>query len=58
MQAVQAAQITVEDYVLSNIGMAPLTVVGWEGIWGSIFMLAILMPIVQVWATCFKSLPA
>ena len=27
VQAVQAAQITVEDYVLRDIGVAPLTVV-------------------------------
>ncbi len=43
----QAAQITVEDYILSNVEVAPLTVVGWEGIWGTIVMI-ILMIIIQV----------
>lgn len=46
-QAVQAAQITVEDYVMRDIGVAPLTVVGWEGVWGCAFMFAILLPVVQ-----------
>lgn len=45
-QAVQAAQITVEDYILSNVDVAPLTVVGWEGIWGTLIM-AIALIIVQ-----------
>lgn len=47
-QAVQAAQVTLEDHVLRNLGMAPLTVVGLEGVWGSLFMFALLLPLAQV----------
>lgn len=50
-QAVQAAQVTIEDHVLRDLGLAPLTVVGWEGIWGCIFMFGILLPIAQVGLT-------
>lgn len=45
MQAVQAAQVTVEDYAMSYVGLAPLQVVGYEGVLGCI-ALAILLTIV------------
>lgn len=45
MQAVQAAQVTVEDYAMSHVGLAPLQVVGYEGVLGCI-ALAILLTIV------------
>jgi drug/metabolite transporter (DMT)-like permease len=44
-QAVQAAQVTVEDHVLRDVGVAPLMVVGWEGVWGVLYF-CILLPIV------------
>ncbi|DBA93044.1 TPA: hypothetical protein ACH3X2_003375 [Trebouxia sp. C0005] len=46
-QAVQAAQVTVEDYVMNDIGTAPLQVVGYEGIFGCLAMFCVLLPIVQ-----------
>jgi hypothetical protein len=45
-QAVQAAQVTVEDYAMNHVGLAPLQVVGYEGLLGSIALFGILMPIV------------
>lgn len=46
MQAVQAAQVTMEDYAMSHVGLAPLQVVGYEGLLGTIALFGILMPIV------------
>ena len=46
MQAVQAAQVTMEDYAMSHVGLAPLQVVGYEGLLGTIVLFGILMPIV------------
>ena len=48
MQAVQAAQITFEDYFMADLAIEPLQIVGWEGIFGTFFMIAILLPIVSV----------
>ena len=45
-QAVQAAQVTVEDYAMNHVGLAPLQVVGYEGLLGTIVLFAVLMPIV------------
>ncbi|BDA43255.1 Solute carrier family 35 member F6 [Coccomyxa sp. Obi] len=45
-QAVQAAQVVMEDYAMSNVGLAPLQVVGYEGVLG-VIALAILLTIVQ-----------
>lgn len=47
-QAVQAAQITFEDYFMADLAIEPLQIVGWEGIFGTFFMVAILLPIVSV----------
>ncbi len=46
-QAVQAAQITFEDFFLSSMNIAPLKIVGFEGLWGSLAMLLVLLPLVQ-----------
>ena len=46
-QAVQAAQITFEDFFLSSMDISPLKIVGFEGLWGSAVMVLILLPIVQ-----------
>ncbi|CAL8468753.1 g8293 [Coccomyxa elongata] len=45
-QAVQAAQVVMEDYAMSNVGLAPLQVVGYEGVLG-VIALAILLTVVQ-----------
>ncbi|CAK0780911.1 hypothetical protein CVIRNUC_005219 [Coccomyxa viridis] len=45
-QAVQAAQVTMEDYAMSHVGLAPLQVVGYEGLLGTLVLFLVLMPIV------------
>ncbi len=47
MQAVQAAQITFEDFFLSSMDVPALKIVGFEGLWGAGAMLLVLLPIVQ-----------
>ena len=48
MQAVQAAQITFEDFFLSSMNISPLKIVGFEGLWGSAAMLLLLLPLVYL----------
>lgn len=43
-QAVQAGQIVVEEYVLKDVNMPALEIVGWEGIWGFIMMILVAYP--------------
>eukprot|EP00884_Botryococcus_braunii_P000695 jgi/Botrbrau1/10626/Bobra.154_1s0015.1 len=46
-QFVQASQVVVEDYAMSDGGMAPLKVVGYEGLFGTLAFCA-LLPLAQV----------
>ncbi|WIA18798.1 hypothetical protein OEZ85_003481 [Tetradesmus obliquus] len=46
-QAIQAGQVTVEDHFMSEMGMHPLKVVGWEGVIGSVVMLGGALPLLQ-----------
>lgn len=46
-QCVQAAQITFEDFFMADMNIPPLKIVGFEGLFGAIGMLAIMLPIVQ-----------
>lgn len=43
-QAVQAAQLTFEDFFMADLAMAPLKIVGFEGVFGSLMMLGVLLP--------------
>eukprot|EP00891_Asterochloris_glomerata_P001583 jgi/Astpho2/1583/Aster-07912 len=45
-QAVQAAQITFEDHFMADLDVAPLKIVGYEGLFGSIVMMAVMLPAV------------
>lgn len=47
-QAVQAGQITFEDYFMSEMSIAPMKIVGYEGVIGSILMIFVMAPIVRV----------
>jgi drug/metabolite transporter (DMT)-like permease len=47
-QAVQAAQITFEDYFMSALDMSPMKIVGFEGAIGSLIMIFVLLPIVRL----------
>ena len=46
-QAVQAAQITFEDFFMADIAIPPLKIVGYEGLFGSLMMVGIMLPMVQ-----------
>ncbi|KAH0786431.1 Integral membrane protein [Histomonas meleagridis] len=43
-QLVQAAQIVTEEYVLQDVNMPALEIVGWEGIWGLVLMIVVGFP--------------
>ena len=47
LQAVQAAQITFEDHFMADLDVAPLKIVGYEGLFGSIVMMAVMLPAVS-----------
>lgn len=47
LQAVQAAQITFEDFFMADLQIAPLKIVGYEGLFGTIAMVFFMLPIVQ-----------
>jgi drug/metabolite transporter (DMT)-like permease len=46
-QAVQAAQVTFEDYFMADLYIPPLKIVGYEGLFGSIAMVGVMLPLVQ-----------
>jgi drug/metabolite transporter (DMT)-like permease len=46
-QAVQAAQITFEDFFMADLNIPPLKIVGFEGLYGALAMGLILLPTVQ-----------
>ena len=43
-QLVQAAQIVTEEFVLKDINMPALEIVGWEGVWGFLMMVFVAFP--------------
>lgn len=47
LQAVQAAQITFEDFFMADLQIAPLKIVGYEGFFGMVIMICVMLPIVQ-----------
>ena len=47
LQAVQAGQLTFEDFFMADMNVAPLKIVGVEGLFGSLIMLLLVLPVVQ-----------
>lgn len=45
-QAVQAAQLTFEDFFMADLNMEPMKIVGFEGLFGTAMMVCLLLPIV------------
>lgn len=43
-QLVQAAQIVAEEFVLKDVNVRALDIVGWEGLWGTAMMVLIAFP--------------
>ena len=48
VQCVQAAQITFEDYFMADLHIEPLKIVGYEGVFGSLTMICVLLPLVSL----------
>jgi drug/metabolite transporter (DMT)-like permease len=46
-QIIQAAQIVIEEFLLSNIKAAPALIVGIEGFWGTVVTTVLILPIVM-----------
>ncbi|EAY19682.1 Integral membrane protein, putative [Trichomonas vaginalis G3] len=47
-QLVQAGQIVTEEFILRDINMPALEIVGWEGIWGLLMMVVIACPFAYI----------
>ena len=43
-QLVQAGQIVTEEFILKDVNMPALEIVGWEGIWGLVMMVLVACP--------------
>lgn len=47
-QVVQAAQVIAEEWLLKDVDLPGLQIVGFEGIWGALVMLVFVMPLLYV----------
>lgn len=47
-QAMQAAQVTSEEYLMAKRAVSPTKVVGYEGLFGAGITLAVLLPLMQI----------
>jgi len=44
-QVIQAGQIVTEEFLLKDLTLPPLSVVGYEGVWGTLLMIFVACPI-------------
>ncbi|PRW60118.1 glycosyl hydrolase isoform A [Chlorella sorokiniana] len=47
-EVVQAAQVVSEDFVMSSMALAPLSMVGLEGLYGTALTLGLVLPLAQL----------
>merc|ERR1712070_96924 len=47
-QVVQAAQVIAEEYLMQDVDLPGMQVVGWEGFWGTLMMVFIVYPALWV----------
>jgi len=47
-QVVQAAQVIAEEYLMKDVDLPAMQVVGWEGFWGTLMMLFVVYPLLWV----------
>eukprot|EP00437_Effrenium_voratum_P043306 CAMPEP_0181468900 /NCGR_PEP_ID=MMETSP1110-20121109/37726_1 /TAXON_ID=174948 /ORGANISM="Symbiodinium sp., Strain CCMP421" /LENGTH=360 /DNA_ID=CAMNT_0023593759 /DNA_START=26 /DNA_END=1105 /DNA_ORIENTATION=+ len=47
-QVVQAAQAVAEEWLLKDVDLPGLQVVGFEGVWGALAMMVVVLPMVQM----------
>mmetsp|Transcript_57650 Transcript_57650/g.105286 ORF Transcript_57650/g.105286 Transcript_57650/m.105286 type:complete len:386 (+) Transcript_57650:65-1222(+) len=44
-QAVQAGQVIAEEYLMKDIDIPAMQIVGWEGFWGTLLMIVVVYPL-------------
>merc|ERR1719336_497781 len=44
-QVVQAAQIIAEEFLMKSVDLPPLSIIGWEGFWGTLMMFVVVYPV-------------
>jgi protein-S-isoprenylcysteine O-methyltransferase Ste14 len=47
-QIVQAAQVIAEEWLMKDVDLPSMQIIGWEGIWGSLMMLGIVYPVLWI----------
>lgn len=47
-QVVQAAQLIAEEYLMKDVDLPGMQIIGWEGIWGTGMMLLVVYPLLYV----------
>lgn len=47
-QVVQAAQVIAEEFLMKDVDLPAMQVVGWEGFWGTLIMLFMVYPLLWV----------
>lgn len=44
-QVVQAGQLVAEEYLMKDVDLPGMQIIGWEGIWGTLLMLIVVYPL-------------
>jgi len=47
-QVVQAAQVIAEEYLMKDVNLPAMQIVGWEGLWGTLMMFVIVYPVLYL----------
>jgi len=47
-QVVQAAQVIAEEWLMKDVDLPAMQIVGWEGAWGVLMMVAVVYPLLYV----------
>eukprot|EP00927_Polykrikos_kofoidii_P050463 TRINITY_DN4437_c0_g1_i1.p1 TRINITY_DN4437_c0_g1~~TRINITY_DN4437_c0_g1_i1.p1 ORF type:complete len:431 (-),score=59.28 TRINITY_DN4437_c0_g1_i1:164-1345(-) len=47
-QILQAAQVIAEEWLMKDVDLPALVVVGWEGVWGIVMMIVVLFPVLYL----------
>jgi len=57
-QLIQAGQLVTEEFLLKNLSLPPLKIVGYEGVWGTLLMVLVACPAAYVIpGTDFSTMP-
>jgi len=47
-QVVQAAQVIAEEWLMKDVDLPAMQIIGWEGAWGTLMMLALVYPLLKL----------